>query len=344
MSKGKSVYTFDGKLGISFSNSPQYQMIKNDFVVWGIKENSSGIKVPIRYHLAIDNKPKVGNTYKCFFYEGEDQLIKAKCPIVFSSREEFPKVGIEGIFYLDGGNGVIYKWDASQATYIQIEVSLQDITTTDWRDELYLSGVSALPRATDSNYYYAELANEWPKIYDTQNSCFLDEAIANPSDIDYYLDFIDSNASISEFSISNIGRRSKVVSDDSINCIFEPEIPDYVIIENNTDKTESLVAECINKGQDFIQVDKNIFSMMANGGSFNSAYNLVRELLYQYTSYNESISLNSLPVYYLEPNTRITINDLQSGITGDYMINSISLPLGISGTMTLSCVKALERI
>jgi len=51
-----------------------------------------------------------------------------------------------------------------------------------------------------------------------------------------------------------------------------------------------------------------------------------------------------LPVYYLEPNIRITIRDAESGIYGDYMIKSFSLPLDVNGTMSLSCTKALERI
>jgi hypothetical protein len=84
--------------------------------------------------------------------------------------------------------------------------------------------------------------------------------------------------------------------------------------------------------------------MITGGGNFNSAYDAVRELLYQYTSYNESISINSIPIYYLEPNTRITVRDPQSGIYGDYMINTISIPFDVSSTMTLSCTRALERI
>ena len=84
--------------------------------------------------------------------------------------------------------------------------------------------------------------------------------------------------------------------------------------------------------------------MMANGGSFNSAYNLVRELLYQNTSYNESIQLNTIPLYHLEPNTRISVIDPDSDIYGDYMINTISLPLDISGTSSIGAVRPIEKM
>ena len=320
-------------------------MIKNDFIVWGAREGVTGQKLPIRFHLAIDSKPKVGNTYKCFFYQDEfDGLMKAKVPIRFPSYDAFPQVGDAERFYRDDESKIIYKWDAHNLKYIALEnIETEDITTSDWRTELYLSGATT-KYGLDSNYYYTELVNEWPKLYDTQTGDFHKEVKETPSDIDYYLDFIDSGAAISELSISNIGRRTKVINDDKINCIFEPKIPDFVLIEKDGANVSKLRDECSNKGQKFIQVDSAVYSNLATGGTANSAFYLIQDLLYQYTSYNESISIQSLPAYFLEPNLRITVRDSESGIKGDYMINSISLPLDISGTMTLSCTRALEKI
>ena len=345
MSKGKSIYTFeDGFLITSYSNTPQYGMIKNDFIVWGLRENMNGNTIPIRYHLAIDSKPTIGNTYKCFFYEDpDDNLIKVKCPVHYPSKESFPKTGAVGTFYMADDSGVVYKWDAESKGYVNLTIGLEDITTKDWRTELYLSGVSSEPYGSDSNYYYTELLNEWPKLYDVHEGKFYDEVLKTPSDIDYYLDFIDSTAAVSEFSVSNIGRRTKVLNDDSINCIFEPEIPNLILLNVADPNIAELREECEAQGQDYIQLEESIFDMITGGGNFNSAYNAVRELLYQYTSYNESITLNSIPIYYLEPNIRITVRDNDSGIYGDYMINTISLPLDIGSTMSISCTRALER-
>ena len=348
MSKGKAVYTFeDGTLIQSYTNSPQFNMIKNDFVVWGIRKDANDLTYPIRYHLAIDEKPKVGNTYDVFFYEDEsDKLTKAKCPMKYPNKSDFPAIGQQEVFYMDNSMKLIYEWDAVNKTYKQLDVKLQSITTTDWRTELYLQGSISEPLAVDSNYYYTELKNEWPKLYDTQAGKFKEEALKYPSDIDFYLDFIDSTAAIKELSIQNIGRRSEVVVDDSVNCVFEPEIPDLVMIDNSQPAAEvaRLRDECIAQGQDYIQVDGNIYSMITGGGTANSAYNKVRELLYQYTSYNESVVITTIPIYYLEPNIRITIRDRKSGIYGDYMINTISLSLDVASTMTISCTRALERI
>lgn len=356
-SKGKSVYTFDNSVLISsFSNTPQFNMIKNDFIVWGLKENANGNQMPIRYHLAIDEKPKVGEIYDVFFYvDPDDNLTKAKRPIKYRNMNELKKNdGAAGNFYMTEDDGKIYTWSNNE--YVLVDVNFTKVQTTDWRSELYLQGAQTEPLGTDSNYYYTELLNEWPKLYNlkSKNSTinkdviytgdFYEEVLKTPSDIDYFLDFIDSNAEISKFSINNIGRRSIVINDNDVNCVFEPEIPDFILIETGTPQTKTDREECERKGQKYVQVDSSIFSLIATGGMKNSAYNRVRELLYQYTSYNESISIQSIPIYYLEPNTRITVRDTESNIFGDYMISNISIPLDIGSTMSISATRALERI
>ena len=97
ISKGQNVYNFkDSKLFTSYSNSPNYSNIKNDYVVWGIRQNAEGIRVPIRYHLAIDSKPQTGNIYNVFFYDDpDDGLTKAKVPIEFVDKSHFPTKGTE---------------------------------------------------------------------------------------------------------------------------------------------------------------------------------------------------------------------------------------------------------
>ena len=359
MAKGKTVYEFDNSnLVTSYSNNPQYQMIKNDFIVWGIRENVNGNDVPIRYHLAIDKKPKTGNIYPCFFYlDPDDNLTKAKMVVPFENFTILNKnPGKAGVFYMTKDDGKIYKWEDN--SYKGIDVGTSLVKTTDWRTEYYLQGVQAEPLGLDSNYYYIELLNEWPKLYNIQGQTeivngetvytgkYYDEVLKTPSDIDFYLDIIDSTAAISDFSVDKIGRRTIVINDNNINCIFEPEIPDYILIEvtGNAEEMEQKRKECRERGQKYIQVESSIFSLLVGGGNYNSAYNRVRELLYQYTSYNESITLQTVPIYHLEPNVRIGVRDIESNIFGDYMISNISIPLDIGGTMTISATRALERI
>ena len=449
--KGKAAYVFnDSEIITSFSNSPQYANVKNDFVVWGMRESVDGKTLPIRYHLAIDSKPKVGNTYKFHFFpdpeainlEDLQPIQKARLAIEVDSASNFPDVGTVGRVYYSEETGIGYYWDADKITYLtkeqvdskkyppaeevkvpdptvtpeeflnQIpngtydtsgekikenfdtltgdaateeiykgeelqttinvdckpkdgiedfkyeyhsyyhETEVKEITTTDWREELYFSGINTSRFGNDSNYYYTELENEWTKLFDYDRKdeagnnlspTWKDSVINNPSGLDYFLDFIDSNAKVSEFSISNIGRRTHIVSDDSINCIFEPEIPNYVLIEADGDNSD-FIYECQYRNQPWISVDSTIWAGLAQGGSHNSAFNMIQDLLYQYTGYNESITLETLPMYFLEPNIRITARNEETGIYGDYMLSNFSVPLDVNGTMSLSCTRALERI
>ena len=354
MAKGKAEYIFDdSNLITSYSNNPQFQMIKNDFVVWGIRENANGNDIPIRYHLAIDEKPKTGNTYPCFFYlDPDDDIEKAKMVVKFPNFQSLnTNPGKAGVFYMTINDGKIYKWE--DGNYIAIDVGLTNIKTSDWRTEFYLQGVQSEPLGTDTNYYYTELLNEWPKLYDVKvqnpdgtQGAFYPEVIKNPSDIDFFLDFIDSTAAISQFSVKNIGRRTIVENNNDINCVFEPEVPDYILIEitGNAEEMEKQREECRIKGQKYIQIESTVYSLLVGGGSYNSAYNRVRELLYQHTSYNESITIQAVPIYHLEPNIRVGVRDTESNIFGDYMVSNISIPLDINGTMTISATRALERI
>ena len=349
-SRSKYSYEFnDANLITSFSNSPQYNMIKNDFVVWGIRETATGAKLPIRYHLAIDEKPQTGNSYEeIVFTTNEDtDLREAKKPIVIASTVNYQ--GYEGYIYKC--KDTYYKCiDGKLKALESGEYNVQSVTTSDWRDELYLQGVQAEGLGLDTNAYYVELINEWPKLYDTEKGAFHEDLINSEGglvgDLDYFLDFIDSSSAIGEFSIKNIGRRTKVVNNDKINCIFEANIPDVILINLGlgAEEVQKKKQEADTRGQAYLQVSEQVYDNLAIGGSQNSAYNEIKNLLYEYTSYNESIQLQAIPIYHLEPNTRIVVNDVESDIHGDYIIKSISLPLDINGTMSITATRAIDKL
>lgn len=260
----------------------------------------------------------------------------------------FPSNGVVGWYY--SYNGETYLCAREKAgnmsnadCFDKLDHPLYEektIIPTDWRTILYLQGVVAEPIGTESNYYYSELYNEWPKMYDIENG----EWLTNKKNLDFYLDFIDTDSSIGQLSVYNIGRRSMVVDDKNINCIFENDIIDCILIENGQPDTHTKWQECIDRGQKACLIDTSIYNNMVTGGSANSAYNMIKDLLYQYTSYNETVAISIIPMYHLQPGIRVTIQDTKTGIYGDYMINSISCNLEVSGTMSLSCTRCLEKI
>ena len=88
-------------------------------------------------------------------------------------------------------------------------------------------------------------------------------------------------------------------------------------------------------------VMENLFTISAQG---KSAFDKLNTNLYNHAYCTESITLNALPIYYLEPNTRIFVKDDNSGIEGEYIINRISIPLQYQGTMSISATKVVERL
>lgn len=206
-----------------------------------------------------------------------------------------------------------------------------------WQSYLYATLINS-----DSNVFYAkELIEEWPKVCDIETGELL-EGI-NVNTIPYYFDILDIEE-LEEFNISTIGRRTKMIDDDSINCLFNPNFPDYVYIEKGQDDTADLRDEAINKGQRYVQVESQVYEKLAIGSARNSAYDLIRSILHELTSYNNSINISCTPIYHLEPNTRIAINDDKADVFGDYMIKTMSIPLTINGNMTIIATKAIERI
>ena len=415
-SKGKTVYRFSNqKIITSYANTPQYNMIKNDFVVWGTRKTIDGLEFPIRYHLAIDDKPEIGNIYSvCFYYDEEKGYEVPFVPVnpieiqtielkYYGDNWEYPD-GIPIGKYLNNLTGAIK--DPMAFYYIKdrhikaagakspiinylASWSIEEqrfkiapykwkrcfIKTTDWRSELFLQGLRTRNSGRGSNDYYSELLNEWPKLYDLKatyhdleqekkeglrdsatvrtvtgatinnyyEGAWREEAISNVTSLDYFLDFVTPLSKLGGISVKSIGRRSKVLNDKGINCVFEPEVPDYILISTK-ENTEINRRFCVTKGYDYIQVDDFIIDGLSKGGHYNSAFATVQDLLYQHTSYNESITINCLPIYYLEPNTRIYVHDEKSDIQGDYVIKSLSLPLDINGTMTITAGKAMDKI
>ena len=420
ISRGKSVYSFtDNMLVTNLSNNPQYEMIKNDYVVWGTREGESGEKVPIRYHLAIDEKPQVGNWYAIVPYR---EIMNRNDYINLPDGTKFTRIlsDVRKFYIIDSAkNKEDFNWEElleKQKNDIYLQNALKNeliypdpdytniddflkgvkggerdfgwlygraiyqgpLCTQDWRTELYIQGALSEQSGTYSNYYYPELKNEWGKLFylkkNEGENYYTDEfqskVLTDPAQIDFFLDFINTDSKMGELNIENIGRRSEVMNGENqgVNCMFEPNLPDIIFLRANEtdnrgypyiiDRTLKEAAAAVEKNWNFSSPEKTDTSIgwsegsdaiglidnLATVFSLNSAFFNVRDLLYQHTSYNEAITLQTIPIYYLEPNTRITVKDAESGISGDYMMGTISIPFDIGSTMSITAQKVLEKI
>lgn len=170
-------------------------------------------------------------------------------------------------------------------------------------------------------------SNGWAKI-----------VTSNPESLIFWFDFLDAEGSnLEKYSVNAIGTRSKAVSDNDVKCIYYREIP-QTIFQSGAEIYEHQT------GYTYIQLRpemKNLFIISSKG---KSAQEELENMLYKYSYSIESANITVLPVYHLEPNTRILIKDQNSKINGEYVVSRITIPLAYNGTMSLTATKVISNI
>jgi hypothetical protein len=228
-------------------------------------------------------------------------------------------------------------------------------TPSDWRAELYLQGLDVAKGGGRPDIYQQELLDLFDSIYEwgyyNMQGQFIKEGrfkqdVTKPNTLLYFLDYLEPIDKLYGIAVEDIGTKICTDQNDHICRIYDNTVPNYIVIDRNMDKNykKTIIEKCDNSGQLYSIVDNDVYSKFAIGTKGYSAQETVRELLYKNTTYNESISIQCLPIYYLDVNRRITVRDKQSGVNGDYIINSISLPVDGNNVMSISATRALDRI
>lgn len=282
------------------------------------------------------------------------------------------------LFWLWTGNGfqkLYLKEDLSDSDAEEIEPIVYDVYyPIDWRTYLYLYGLEANALGTDPGPYFNDLDAFWPNEYNLRRDKQKFFGEEEDGSIyyktltcgNYFFDMIDaSSSSLGMYSVQNIGRRMDVYNNDDVNCLFQPLIPDVVFLnkdnptmnwsENTTitelrkmDDIRDLLAaqkeECNNNNQPWVQVSDNIYANFITGGYLNSAYDIIKYELFAHTKFQKVVSLTSLPVFYLEPNSRVEVSEKTTNTYGDFMIQTINLTLGPGANMAITLNEVSERL
>ena len=401
----KNVYDFTyNELVVGYNNTLNYNNLKNDFVIWGSRKTTNGNAIPVRFHLAIDVKPQLGIHNLVLYRDNFGCVRGSGYRPMWDGMSDDQIIGLE-----------LFPNSLDENAKGKIISVIKNRQSIDWREEIYyqmledeLLGTGTSTERNNSYFqYYAELKEEFPKIFDLRRqvdriteleeqilhyegerdslesqggtedmidyynniiselreeiqyissipsssilynqACgWVDEVVYAPEQINYFLDFIDEDSQIGMYSVGNIGRRAYVVEDNqNLNCVFEPAIPDVVYIDTTQPDASEIQSLCEDTGQTWAQIDNYLRSLLTQSGNLNSCFEKAKDLLYQYTHITNTVSITTLPIYYLEPNTRIKIEDDASSIHGDFIIQSISLPLDINSTMTISAYQAEQKI
>ena len=238
---------------------------------------------------------------------------------------------------------------------VLLGLDLYSFTPEDPRAELYIQGLEAIQQGKRPDIYQQELLDLFDSIYEwgyydgdtwIPEGRFKSESIYKPNSLNYWFDLLQPVDYFYGISVDDIEPKLYSYQQDKIVKIYTDEVPDCILIDQDmcTDYKESIRDECLISGQPWSNVNTDIYGKLVDNTIGYSAQEVARSLLYQYTTYNETITLQCLPIYYLDVNSRITVEDRKSGIHGDYIINSINLPLSPTSTMTITAAKALDRI
>ena len=314
----KSIYTFEEGTGLitSYSNTPSYTNLKNDYHIWG--KNDDGFA--IHYHLVIKEMPTEMQERQIIFLKNDNNEYNGR--IRLAKEEEI------GISY----------------------------TPNDWRAELYLQGLEVSAGGGRPDIYQQELLDLFDSIYEwgyyssdgtwIPEGRFKSEVVNRPNDLQYFIDYLEPTDKLYGIAVDDIDTKIYSYQRDKIVRLYNNEVPDYILIDESMDNNYEMeiMAKCDEQGQPHSVIDSNLYKNLSIGTIGYSAQEITREFLYQYTTYNESISIQSIPIYHLDVNRRITVRDKKSGINGDYVIKTITLPLAPNTTMSISASRALDRI
>lgn len=198
---------------------------------------------------------------------------------------------------------------------------------------------------------YQDSEGNWNVIADTnklvQNPEFgwNKQILDAPQSVNFWFDFLDtSDGSLTAYNVRNIGDRPKSVNDSNVKAIYYRDTPQIVFLDSELDENEKRIQKQLKPGYTFILFPEYMEPAFNVSTQKKSAKEVLEEWLYEYTKCTESITINALPVYYLEPNTRIFVYDENSGINGEYIVNKISYQLTYNSTMNIQAVKAVDRI
>lgn len=351
---GKASYNFtDTPLVTSYSNNPQYNQIKNDYQVFGRIPDST---VQLQYHLIIQPLPHEFelNYWRVIFRldrNGIKRAIYAKhfdtlqealdVPVEYYTKTELDKqletlVNDYGVLEVDSND--IEEEETGYSLIVWPDSLVFDLTkinaTKNWQLKMYLQAIEN----GDTSSFGKELIEKIPLMMNVETGEYVDKEKAT-----YYLDGINTQdqtlmiqVPIKGLGIESIGRRTHVINDEEINCLFTPT-PEKQLLYYGEEAPKSNIENKYSTS-DEAWVGLNVQTV------YKSAYDVLRSSIHEHLSYNNNINITTMPIYHLDANQRITVFNEESNIQGDYIIQSITIPLTLNGMMTINAAKAIERI
>ena len=186
--------------------------------------------------------------------------------------------------------------------------------------------------------YYMEGLKEYELDPDSPSLYWNKKVQESPELLNFWIDFLDTYGELSQYSVSSVGDRPKAVNDSNVKAIYFRETPGVIFVEDLNSLEEK------KSGYTYAQLPQHMEYMFSISGQGKSAKDVLDGFLYTHSYCVESITISAIPIYHLEPNTRIFVRDDSCGISGEYIVTRINYPLAANGTMSINATKVVDRI
>ena len=231
------------------------------------------------------------------------------------------------------GEYFVKYWNTDDENCYEARYLYKDITTADLTYNDISNGVLhtvSSPYNLTTTYYYKPDPNEWINGWNP----IVDNS---PESLNFWFDFLDDGGDIERYGTSFVGDRPKAVNDSMIKSIYFRETPTLIFTDNIAKIDKKL-------GYSYLQYSPAMASLFTMSAQGKDAIDVLYEHLYKNSYCIESVTVNALPIYHLEPNNMINIFDTRAGINGTYVMTKFTLPLTYNGTMSITATKAVEEI
>ena len=125
-------------------------------------------------------------------------------------------------------------------------------------------------------------------------------------------------------------------------ALFYRNVPNVIFISSEQEEIKENYN--LESNYKFITINDNFWSSFVTSRQGKTADDKLKELLHAHTLCSQQVSLNLIPLYHLQPNSRILIQDEKTNINGEYLITKISLSLGYSEKASITAEKIIEKI
>ena len=113
--------------------------------------------------------------------------------------------------------------------------------------------------------------------------------------------------------INAIGDRPKVVNNSKVTSVYYREVPQIIFISLNDYDFSRMKT-----GYTYINLANDMKDLFSISGRGKSAEEEANELFNQYSYCTETISITTIPIYHLEPNTLVHIKNDENLLNGKY--------------------------